>query len=222
MTTTLPLFPLGTVLLPGTSLPLHVFEPRYRQLTVDLVTGQLPNQSFGVVAIRQGWEVGPGNATALHTVGCEALLHDAKPLPDGRFDLSCRGGRRFRLVSVDTESAPYLMGTVEWVADVASPPEVAEMLPLLEERARAAFSRYRRAAFEDDPVVAAEGEALAYSLANDCLLTLEDRQRLLEERSEARRLRMVRRAMHREAGIITALHAVPAPLAELGHLPHRN
>ena len=221
MTTTLPLFPLGTVLLPGTSLPLHVFEPRYRQLTVDLVTGELPGRSFGVVAIRQGWEVGPGNATALHAVGCEALLIDAKPLPDGRFDLSTTGGRRFRLVDVDGESAPYLLGEVEWVDDVPAPAEIAEALPLLADGAMAAFRRYRRAAFEDDPTVA-KTDGLAYALANDCLLTLEDRQRLLEERSEARRLRLVRRMMHREAGIIAALHAVPAPIAELGHLPHRN
>ncbi|WP_433263663.1 LON peptidase substrate-binding domain-containing protein [Actinosynnema sp. CS-041913] len=221
MTTTLPLFPLGTVLLPGTSLPLHVFEPRYRQLTVDLMTEQLPGRSFGVVAIRQGWEVGTGNATALHAVGCEALLRDAKPLPDGRFDLATSGGRRFRLVDVDTESAPYLLGKVEWVEDVPLPAEVAEVLPLLVDGAMGAFRRYRRAAFEDDPVVA-RTDALAYALANDCLLTLEDRQHLLEERSEARRLRMVRRMMHREAGIITALHAVPAPIADLGHLPHRN
>ncbi len=221
MTTTLPLFPLGTVLLPGTSLPLHAFEPRYRQLTVDLVTEKLPGRGFGVVAIRQGWEVGSGNATALHEVGCEALLHDAKPLPDGRFDLTTLGGRRFRLVDVDAESAPYLLGEVEWLPDVPPPTEVAEVLPLLEEGARAAFRRYRQAAFEDDPEVEVADD-LAYTLANDCLLTLEDRQQLLEERSAARRLRLVRRMMHREAGIVAALHAVPAPIAELGHLPHRN
>ncbi|RKT56849.1 LON peptidase substrate-binding domain-containing protein [Saccharothrix australiensis] len=221
MTTTLPLFPLGTVLLPGTSMPLHVFEPRYRQLTVDLVTEKLPGRGFGVVAIRQGWEVGPGNATALHDVGCEALLVDAKPLPDGRFDLTTTGGRRFRVLGVDATSAPYLVGEVEWVPDVPVPADVAEVLPLLTDGALAAFRRYRRAAFEDDPVVATT-PGLAYALAGDCLLTLEDRQRLLEERSEARRLRLVRRVLHREAGIISALRAVPAPIAELGNLPHRN
>ncbi|MEV0681381.1 LON peptidase substrate-binding domain-containing protein [Actinosynnema sp. NPDC050436] len=221
MTTTLPLFPLGTVLLPGTSLPLHVFEPRYRQLAIDLVTEKLPDRSFGVVAIRQGWEVGPGNATALHEVGCEALLRDAKPLPDGRFDLATTGGRRFRLLDVDEDSAPYLLGRVEWLDDVPAPAEVAEVLPLLAEGAVAAFRRYREAAFEDDPAVPV-ADGLAYHLANDCLLTLEDRQHLLEERSEARRLRLVRKMMHREAGIVAALHAVPAPIADLGHLPHRN
>ncbi len=45
---TLPLFPLGTVLMPGASLPLHIFEPRYRQLTVDLVTGAVPGTGFSI------------------------------------------------------------------------------------------------------------------------------------------------------------------------------
>ena len=61
MAETLPLFPLGTVLLPGASLPLHIFEPRYRQLVVDLMTGTLFGRTFGVVCIKHGWEVGADN-----------------------------------------------------------------------------------------------------------------------------------------------------------------
>ncbi|MDU0292096.1 LON peptidase substrate-binding domain-containing protein [Saccharothrix longispora] len=226
MTTTLPLFPLGTVLLPGASLPLHVFEPRYRQLTVDLVTGAVPDRTFGVVSIKQGWEVGAENVEALQAVGCTAVLQDAKRLPDGRFDLTTRGGRRFRLLEVDEESAPYLVGSVEWLPDAATPPELEAALPLLAAGARAAHGRYREAAYQGDghrpPADDTGPDELAYALAADCLLTMEDRQHLLEETSPARRLRMVRQVMHREAGILTALSAVPAPLSELGHLPHRN
>ncbi|MEU4740417.1 LON peptidase substrate-binding domain-containing protein [Actinosynnema sp. NPDC023658] len=226
MTTTLPLFPLGTVLLPGASLPLHVFEPRYRQLTVDLVTGAVPERTFGVVSIKQGWEVGAENVEALNDVGCTAVLQEARPLPDGRYDLTTSGGRRFRLLEVDEDSAPYLIGSVEWLPDTAAPPEVEAVLPLLAESARAAHGRYRQAAYlgegrraPDEDTALAE---LAYALVADCLLTLEDRQRLLEERSPARRLRLVRKVLHREAGILGALSAVPAPLSELGQLPHRN
>ncbi|MFE9749098.1 LON peptidase substrate-binding domain-containing protein [Saccharothrix saharensis] len=225
MTTTLPLFPLGTVLLPGASLPLHVFEPRYRQLTVDLVTGAVPEKTFGVVSIKQGWEVGAENVEALSDVGCTAVLQEARRLPDGRFDLTTKGGRRFRLLEVDEESAPYLVATVQWLPDTAAPPEVEAVLPLLAESARAAHGRYRQAAYQSvgRPPGPDTGVAeLAYALAGDCLLTLEDRQRLLEETSPARRLRMVRKVLHREAGILDALSAVPAPLSELGHLPHRN
>ncbi|MFD7653491.1 LON peptidase substrate-binding domain-containing protein [Actinosynnema sp. NPDC059797] len=224
MTTTLPLFPLGTVLLPGASLPLHVFEPRYRQLTVDLVSGAVPERTFGVVSIRQGWEVGEGNAEALHPVGCTAVLQEAERLPDGRFDLTTRGGRRFRLLEVDEDSAPYLVGSVEWLPDSPHPPEVEPLLPLLAESARAAHGRYREATSTAlrQPTADTAVEDLAYALAGECLLTLEDRLALLEETSAARRLRLVRKVLHREAGIVSALHAVPAPLSELGHLPHRN
>ncbi|MEU4446822.1 LON peptidase substrate-binding domain-containing protein [Actinosynnema sp. NPDC050801] len=226
MTTTLPLFPLGTVLLPGASLPLHVFEPRYRQLTVDLVTGAVPERTFGVVSIKQGWEVGAENVEALSDIGCTAVLQEARRLPDGRFDLTTKGGRRFRLLEVHEDSAPYLVASVRWLPDTAAPPEVEAVLPLLAESARAAHGRYRQAAYQSvgrrppGPDIALPD--LAYALAGDCLLTLEDRQRLLEETSPARRLRMVRKVLHREAGILDALSAVPAPLSELGHLPHRN
>jgi uncharacterized protein len=219
----LPLFPLGTVLLPGTSLPLHVFEPRYRQMTVDLLAG---DRTFGVVAIRQGWEVGTENVAALHAVGCTALLTEARRLPDGRFDLDTRGVRRFRLGEVDAESAPYLIAEVEWLPDTEPPPGVEEILPTLADSARSAHTRYRDAAWERDswtpPPADTSPEDLAYALAADCLLTLDDRQRLLEEASPARRLRLVRKVLHREAGILKALHAVPAPLSDLGQFPHRN
>ncbi|WP_367136780.1 LON peptidase substrate-binding domain-containing protein [Saccharothrix sp. HUAS TT1] len=225
MTTTLPLFPLGTVLLPGASLPLHVFEPRYRQLTVDLVTEAVPDRAFGVVSIKQGWEVGAENVEALCEVGCSAILQEARRLPDGRFDLTTTGGRRFRLLDVDEDSAPYLVGTVQWLPDTAAPPEVEAVLPLLAESARAAHGRYRQAARVDGarpPGPDTPLADLAYALADDCLLTVEDRQRLLEETSPARRLRLVRKVLHREAGILGALSAVPAPLSEWGGLPHRN
>ncbi|ACU39547.1 LON peptidase substrate-binding domain-containing protein [Actinosynnema pretiosum subsp. pretiosum] len=226
MTSTLPLFPLGTVLLPGASLPLHIFEPRYRQLTVDLVTGAVPDRSFGVVSIKQGWEVGAENVQALQAVGCSAVLQDTHRFPDGRFDLATVGGSRFRLLEVEENAAPYLVGKVEWLPDTPSPPELESVLPLLAASAQAAHARYREAArFEREwfPEHSPEMfDDLAYRLASDCLMTMEDRQRLLEETVEARRLRLVRKVLHREAGLLAALRAVPAPLSEFGHPPNRN
>jgi Lon protease-like protein len=223
---TLPLFPLGTVLLPGSSLPLHIFEPRYRQLTVDLVTGAVPHRSFGVVSIKQGWDISTDNVESLQEVGCSALLREARRLPDGRFDIVTRGAKRFRLLDVDHSSAPYLVGSVEWLPDTPTPPAAAEVVPILIDAARAAHHRYCAAAWHsEDWAEAPEGttaEELAYVLAGDCLLSIEDRQRLLEETSPARRLRLVRRMLNREAGILAALRAVPAPLTEFGHTPHPN
>src|SRR2546423_12156315 len=84
----LPLFPLGTVLFPGVPLPLHIFEERYRLLVRDLMA--LPegaSRRFGVVAIREGREVGADGVRALYPVGCTAELRDVEEDDDGRFDL---------------------------------------------------------------------------------------------------------------------------------------
>ena len=120
---TLPLFPLGTVLMPGASLPLHIFEPRYRQLTVDLVTGAVPGKEFGVVAVREGWTPDDDGIDGLHTIGCTAELRDVRRLPDGRYDVVTRGARRFRLLDLDSESKQYLMGSVEFLPDVQTDAE---------------------------------------------------------------------------------------------------
>lgn len=136
---TLPLFPLGTVLLPGASLPLHIFEPRYRQLTIDLVTGALPGKHFGVVAVREGWSPDDGRE-GLHEVGCTASLREVRRLPDGRFDIQTQGERRFRLLDIDDSTAPYLVANVEWVPDLEGD-DPTDLAPL-ELAARAAHKRY--------------------------------------------------------------------------------
>ena len=112
MTDLMPIFPLGTVLYPGLLLPLHIFEDRYRQLVRDLVA--LPDDAerrFGVVAIREGREVGSDGVRALHEVGCTAELSQVEAYEDGRFDLVTVGATRFRVLAIDT-SMPYLQGEV--------------------------------------------------------------------------------------------------------------
>jgi uncharacterized protein len=221
---TIPLFPLRTVLLPGTPLPLHIFEPRYRQLTVDLITGTVPDKRFGVVALAPGPEAEVTSRDQLLPIGCAALLRQAKRLPDGRFDVVTVGEQRFRLLAVDASSAPYLLGAIEWVPDAPAVPlgrpEAVDAVGSLADAARAAYRRYRRAvlAWQRDerldltePPDDTELAELAHRLAEDCLLPLEDRQRLLEETRPLHRLRLVGRVLNREAGILATLRAVPAP-----------
>ncbi|MGB3438489.1 MAG: LON peptidase substrate-binding domain-containing protein [Actinophytocola sp.] len=221
--TPLPLFPLQTVLLPGVTLPLHIFEPRYRQLTVDLMTGTVPEKRFGVVALAPsaGFEV--TSLDQLKPVGCAAILRQAARLPDGRFDIVTLGEGRFRLLSVDSEAAPYLMGTVEWLPDAparipgqrAAGDKIGELIA----SARAAYRRYCHAAWKQgdwtEPAEDVDVATLAHLLATDCLLPLEDRQHILEETRPLHRLRLVTQLLSREAGILAALHAIPAPPADL-------
>jgi uncharacterized protein len=127
----IPLFPLGSPLFPGVVLPLNIFEPRYRRLVHDLVA--LPTGSearfFGVVAIRQGWEVERiAPAEALYDVGCTARLQAVQPKADGGFRITGVGGDRFRLLDVlvgDGEDPPYLRAEVEWLAEEEAAEEAA-------------------------------------------------------------------------------------------------
>ena len=86
------MFPLGTVLLPGVVLPLHVFEPRYRALVNDCMASE---PEFGVVLIERGREVGGGDSR--FDVGCVARIAQLGEMPDGRFALATVGTRRIRV-----------------------------------------------------------------------------------------------------------------------------
>lgn len=220
MPDTIPLFPLGSVLFPGVLLPLHIFEPRYRRLVQDLIA--VPEgepRRFGVIAIRQGWEVGADRVDALHPVGCTAEVRRIHPHPDGRYDVVGVGAQRFRLLSVDDSTQPYLTGSVQWLpAGNEDQSELALLARMVAERFRgyaadvAALQRRGGARFgelPDDP------QALSYLIASAALLTLEDRQELLEECSVGRRLRREARLLRRESTIVRMLRAVPVPLIEL-------
>jgi hypothetical protein len=125
----IPLFPLGSPLFPGVVLPLQIFEPRYRRLVADLVArpeGSGP-RSFGVVAIRQGWEVERvAPAEALFDVGCTAVLRAVTPQADGGYRLVTVGADRFRLLDVVVaDDPPYLQAEVEWLGEEEAAEEAA-------------------------------------------------------------------------------------------------
>ena len=106
------MFPLGSVLLPSVFLPLHLFEPRYRQLIRDCMAG---SQEFGVVLIERGSEVGGGDVRA--DVGTVARVLEARELDDGRWAVGAVGTRRIRVVEW-LEDDPYPRAEVEDWDDV--------------------------------------------------------------------------------------------------------
>jgi Lon protease-like protein len=125
----IPLFPLGTPLFPGTVLPLQIFEPRYRRLMRDLLNHPEAGDRrfFGVVAIRQGWEVERvAPAEALYDIGCTARVQAVRPQADGGFRIVTVGGERFRLLDVVVgDDPPYLQAEVEWLAEEEAAEEAA-------------------------------------------------------------------------------------------------
>jgi Lon protease-like protein len=92
---TIPLFPLpNVVLFPNVFLPLHVFEPRYRAMVSDALTG---DRIIGMVLLQPGYEADYDRRPAVFPVGCAGLMTHAEPLGDGRFNIVLRGLERFRL-----------------------------------------------------------------------------------------------------------------------------
>ena len=113
------MFPLGSVLVPGMPLPLHVFEDRYRALVHDCLAG---DRTFGVVLIERGHEVGGGDVR--FGIGCTATIVEAEQTPDGRWGLIATGDTRFR-VDEWLPDHPYpraevtLLDDGEWTPDAA-------------------------------------------------------------------------------------------------------
>ncbi len=103
----LPMFPLGSVLMPSIVLPLHVFEPRYRDLVQDCLAG---DRAFGVVLIERGSEVGGDDVRT--DVGTVAHVSEAAELPDGRWAVVAVGVRRLR-VTRWLSDGPYPLAEVE-------------------------------------------------------------------------------------------------------------
>ena len=97
----MPMFPLGMVLLPTMVVPIHVFEPRYRQMTKDCLEG---DREFGVVLIERGSEVGGGDVRT--HAGTVAKIMQAEEFPDGRWGLVVGGTRRIRITRW-LEDDPY-------------------------------------------------------------------------------------------------------------------
>lgn len=216
MSDELPMFPLNAVLFPGMTMELHVFEDRYRALVHHLLT--IPDRSqrlFGVVAIREGYEAGSLGVQSLHRVGCVAQMTTVVPADDGRFDIGIVGRERFHLQSVDT-SLPYLVGTVETMSDAGDPAARPGRTSEEAARTREAFGTYRatlsdlRGADVLDVELPKDPVYLSYTLAATCLLTLRERQALLETGSADERLAMLRAAMREEMRAMRAIPSLPA------------
>jgi len=212
MSESLPLFPLSTVLFPGMRLPLHIFEPRYRQLVADLLDQPEPRR-FGVIAIRKGKETGVDGVAALYDVGCVATVRQVESREDGRYDLLTVGTQRFRLLGLD-KSLPYLRGEIEPLPDETGEAREAAYAT---RRVQEAFRGYLNllvdrgggvvsvADLPDEPLL------LSYIIAAAMIIDLPDRQSLLAAPDALARLKAERSLLTREIGMLRATTSRPAP-----------
>lgn len=185
----LPVFPLGVVLFPGTLLPLHLFEPRYRQMLADVREG---DGRFGIIPAIPG--VAERDLPA-GRMGCVAEVTDVEIMPDGRANIIVTGCERFALTGFVEHDAPYHMATGTIVLDEPGGSPVA--LAVAADEVIANFKRVVRAVrtLNDDtdplPELPDDAAQVAWSVGAMIDLDLDSRYRLLAERSPAARLTQI-------------------------------
>jgi uncharacterized protein len=114
MSDLLPLFPLpNVVLFPNVFLPLHIFEPRYREMVGDAVTS---DRMIGMVLLRPGWEQDYEGRPPVFPIGCSGLITHVEQLSDGRYNIVLRGFERFRIVGED-QNRSYRRAVVERLSE---------------------------------------------------------------------------------------------------------
>jgi len=193
--TRLALFPLGTVLVPTAVLPLHIFEPRYRQMMADLAGGPWSPEGaeLGIVSISRGSEVGGGETR--EPVGTVARLVEATALPDGRWLIVVVGTRRFR-VERWLPDDPYPMAEVVELDDPAWDAGDDGLLAETERNVRRALAMASESGAHAAPVtfeLDADASRAAWQLAGLVPVGPLDRQGLLETASHHDRLVSVSR-----------------------------
>jgi Lon protease-like protein len=205
----LPVFPLSVVLFPGTPLPLHIFEPRYRRMLSDCLAG---DRRFGITPSGSEQEApDPG------MVGCTAEVRVNQELPDGRSNIVVLGGDRFVVTTVVDDPAPYFVAAVQTFDDEAGTVPPPARVALLRE----AFARYadmmrelsdvepKSAELPDEPL------SLSFHVAASVELETPVKQQLLVERSTARRVEAL-------LVVLTALSGAVERALEIHRRAHTN
>ncbi len=141
-----PLFPLNLVLFPGQTLPLHIFEDRYKKMLQHCLSEQIP---FGLLLVKENSRSGRGTP---HSIGTFAVITSSDEVEEGRcvipaphkggcYHIVCQGDERFRVDTIDRDAADYLVGEVELYPDEPAP---APALAMVAERVSSLFDDYYR------------------------------------------------------------------------------
>ena len=194
----LPLFPLNTVLFPGASIPLQIFEERYKQMMEHCMDG---DKRFGVILIKSGSEV--GEPAIPHSTGTVAHIVQVNRADEGRMFIAVTGVQRFQISNI-TQHRPYMAADVvllEEDADAWVPPTEMEALRrelsqhiTLTLGLRGGWKRAHKTA--SNPVV------LSYFIAGILEAGLQEKQALLEEPSTSKRLEIELDLLRREAEVM--------------------
>jgi Lon protease-like protein len=172
----MPLFPLNVVLFPGMVLPLHIFEPRYREMINRCIDEDIP---FGVVLIQEGLEV--GGAAKPHPIGTAARIAKVERLADGSMNITVVGTQRFRILELDNSHSylsakvaqyPIVNGSTKAAEEMAHRvrPKIIDYVALL---SKASHTELKLDRLPEDPTTLAFLVAIALQVDN------ADKQKLL-------------------------------------------
>ena len=200
----LPLFPLPKVVLfPGARLPLHVFEPRYRQMISDAEDGE---GLIGVVCLRERRNKADVGNSPIHPVACLGQMRNLQRLPDGRFLMQLQGIQRARIREELHVDKPYRVARVDLIPDLVNPLE-PEPISHLFHHALDSFNQVLRnladlpgslVSIQKDAPCGLLLDVLSYYLPVDSLI----KQRLLEESEVHQRARLLSRVLDELAQVV--------------------
>src|SRR5215204_7760486 len=187
----LPLFPLPVVLFPGVPLPLHIFEPRYRQMLDDI---RITNNLFGLAYFDSS--TSELDVPAVGQIGCVAEVTETQTFPDGRSNILTIGVVRYRIESYVDDGDPYFVARVEFFEDDDEDENV------LTEAAAAVAETFTRIAqavriINDERAILpnisdTEPQRLSFLVAAAMEIDTEVKQEMLELRSTSERLERLR------------------------------
>jgi Lon protease-like protein len=174
---TIPLFPLGLVLMPNSPLPLHIFEERYKLMVSECLN---ENKEFGVVYF---------NGSEFHNIGCTAHISKVlKIYDDGRMDILTRGHKRFIIHEVDEEK-PYLQASVEYFDDAIEPS--TEELKTMALKGISLLEQLEKLSYTQDntrDMDIGDFKSISFLIAGSEGFTYEEKQKFLEMTSTDQRL----------------------------------
>ncbi|MBW3085215.1 hypothetical protein KEM60_01412 [Austwickia sp. TVS 96-490-7B] len=211
----LPLFPLGAVLIPGQEMPLRIVEGRYLVLLRDLLRRRSAQEcdEVGIIGVQAGHQRGPEGTMALHDVGCAASLVAVDEGDSGSFEVVVRGVRRFRLDGVEEHRrTPYLTGFVTWLPERIRD---TESVVALSERLRTAIRGYRDELGMEESALPLDPVELSWQTMEHVLMDLPDRQRLLAAKDVDSRLRLGLTLVRQEMILQRELLAFPGAYAPI-------
>lgn len=204
----IPLFPLNVVLMPGTPLPLHIFEERYKQMVDECLES---GEEFGMVL---------SDEAGTREVGCTASISElVERYDDGRLVILVEGSQRFKLnniLSGNTAGKPYYVGEIEYLQDE----EAAEDLSALAEENISLLERVVEAATEGSVDIEVEPpyRNLSFGIAGRIEFELETRQELLEIPTEKGRLERLKELLSEAADRLERTRQATEKARTNGHL----